>query len=78
MSTKRLRSAAYTLTLQRALDIVGTQNDLARALDVSPDLLDIWLAGNAAPPREIIADALALTSTSQAHPRSSGIASSEP
>jgi hypothetical protein len=44
------RDNRYTLTLQRAMELVGGKEALAAALRTSPEVLATWLSGELAPP----------------------------
>jgi len=42
--------ARYARTLEQAMQVAGGEEQLARILHTSPDLLRRWLAGHAQPP----------------------------
>ena len=49
---------SHVRTLERALEVIGTRDDLATALEVSVPDLDIYLAGDKPLPNKIFFQAL--------------------
>ena len=54
-------------TLRRAVEVVGSPEALAEALEVSPEIVDAWLLGQQAPPNEAYMRALDLVSQGPHH-----------
>jgi DNA-binding transcriptional regulator YiaG len=54
-------------TLRRAVEVVGTPEALAEALDVSPELVSAWLLGQKAPSNDAYMRALDLVSQGPHH-----------
>ena len=54
-------------TLRRAVEVVGSPEALAEALDVSPELVSAWLLGQNAPSDEAYMRALDLVSQGPHH-----------
>lgn len=48
----------YVRTLSCALETLGGKSRLAKRLDISPDQLSAWLAGQEVPPLQVFLDAL--------------------
>jgi hypothetical protein len=57
----------YAGTLRQAAEVVGGEDPLAHALDVSPEALRQWLAGEASPPIEVHLAALDLVTRGAPH-----------
>lgn len=54
-------------TLRRAVEVVGSPEALAEALDVSPEMISAWLLGQQAPPNDAYMRALDLVSQGPHH-----------
>lgn len=54
-------------TLRRAVEVVGSPEALAEALDVSPEMISTWLLGQQAPPNDAYMRALDLVSQGPHH-----------
>ncbi|HEY3074423.1 MAG TPA: YdaS family helix-turn-helix protein [Burkholderiales bacterium] len=65
------KDTAHTRTLRRAVEVVGSPEELAETLGVSPESLAAWLAGEQALPNEVYMRALDLVSQGPHH-RSQG------
>ena len=50
----------YARTLKRAVEIVGSHDQLASRLNVAPNHLALWLKGMATPPTRIFLEAVDL------------------
>ena len=61
------KDTAHTRTLRRAVEVVGSPEELAETLGVSPESLAAWLAGDQALPNEIYLRALDVVSHGPHH-----------
>ena len=61
------KDTAQTRTLRRALEVVGSPERLAETLDVSPEKLAAWLAGDQALPNDVYMRALDVVSHGPHH-----------
>ena len=49
----RVTDSVYSRALRKAAELIGGREQLARILQVSPAQIEIWIADEAKPPREI-------------------------
>jgi DNA-binding transcriptional regulator YdaS (Cro superfamily) len=61
------KDTAHTRTLRRAVEVVGSPEELAETLGVSPESLAAWLAGDQALPNDVYMRALDLVSQGPHH-----------
>jgi DNA-binding transcriptional regulator YiaG len=61
------KDTAQTRTLRRAVEVVGSPQELAATLDVPPESLAAWLSGDQALPNEIYLRALDVVSHGPHH-----------
>jgi DNA-binding transcriptional regulator YiaG len=54
-------------TLRRAVEVVGSPEALAEALDVSPEMVSAWLLGHEPPPNDVYLRSLDLVSQGPHH-----------
>ena len=61
------KDTAHTRTLRRAVEVAGSPERLAEALDVSPESLSAWLLGDQALPNDVYLRALDVVSQGPHH-----------
>jgi len=66
------KDTAHTRTLRRAVEVAGSPERLAEALDVSPESLSAWLLGDQALPNDVYLRALDVVSQGPHHRSQAG------
>jgi len=61
------KDTAHTRTLRRAVEVVGSPEELAETLGVSPESLAVWLVGDQALPNDVYMRALDVVSQGPHH-----------